>query len=102
MHSVWNLHSVWRIDCICKEDDVERKIFIDNALDTMVSLTKGSLEDGDGKKNESIATTPCSTLSENLCMEAGILFEKTTKECLTQAISVLNGESNEQSIVSDA
>lgn len=72
---------------------MERKIFIDNAMDTFVSLAKGSLEDGDGKKNESIATTPCSTLSETLALEASVLFEKIIKDCLTQASSILNGES---------
>lgn len=41
------------------ENDVERKIFADNALDCLGRLGKGVLSDGDEKRNESIRDTPC-------------------------------------------
>ena len=60
---------------------MERKIFVDNALGTLANLAKGLLEDRDGTRNETLEAS-CTTLSEAICEEAGVLFEKTVKECL--------------------
>ena len=49
-----------------EENDVERKIFADNALDCLSRLGRGILSDGDEKRNESIQDTPCAELPEEL------------------------------------
>ena len=38
-----------------EENDVERKIFADTALQSLCALSAGLLEDGDGKRNETVA-----------------------------------------------
>lgn len=48
---------------------------------TLAHLAKGLLEDGDGKKNETVGSS-CAALSEGVCNEAGVLFVKTVKDCL--------------------
>lgn len=66
---------------------------MDNAVDTMMAIATGSLEDGDGKRNETIVNSPCVTLPEGICVEGKVLFEKMVNDCFKQAGSVINGES---------
>ena len=84
MNAFGRIREFHSLDPLCKEDDVERKIFVDNAMGTFANLAKGVLEDQDGKKNETLESS-CNTLSEAICEEAGMLFEKTVKECLKKA-----------------
>ena len=76
-----------------KEDDVEKKIFVENGLDALVSLAQGQLEDGDGKVNESVKESPCSDLSESICNEAHNLFVKMVHTWILENVSLLTGES---------
>ena len=76
-----------------KEDDVEKKIFVENGLDALVFLAQGKLEDGDGKVNASIQDSPCSTLAESLCNEARDVFVNLVHKWNSESLSVLTGES---------
>ena len=76
-----------------KEDDVEKKIFVENGLDALVLLAQGKLEDGDGKVNESVKDSPCSDLSESICKEAHNLFVKIVHTWILENVSLLTGES---------
>ena len=73
------------VEKICQENDVERKIFVDNAVRTLAGLARGEVEDGDGKKNVSIENTSCSALQESMCVEARVMFEKVVMDCFKQA-----------------
>lgn len=66
---------------------------MDNAVDTMMAIATGSLEDGDGKRNETIVNSPCATLPEGVCVEGKALFEKMVNDCFKQASPVIDGES---------
>ena len=76
-----------------KEDDVEKKIFVENGLDALVLLAQGKLEDGDGKVNESVKDSPCSDLSVSICNEAHNLFVKIVHTWILENVSLLTGES---------
>ena len=45
---------------------MERKIFVENALELLGNVARGQLEDGDGKRNETVANSACATLSESV------------------------------------
>lgn len=76
-----------------KEDDVEKKIFVENGLDALVLLAQGKLEDGDGKVNESIQDSPCSVLAESVCKEAHDHFVKLIHKWNAESLSNLTGDS---------
>ena len=54
------------IEKLRQENDVERKIFVENALELLGNAARGQLEDGDGKRNETVANSACATLSESV------------------------------------
>ena len=45
---------------------MERKIFVENALELLGNAACGVLEDGDGKRNETVANSACATLAESV------------------------------------
>ena len=59
------------IEKLRQENDVERKIFVENALELLGNAARGQLEDGDGKRNETVANSACATLSESVKQAAG-------------------------------
>ena len=71
---------------------MERKIFVENALDTLAAAAMGRLEDGDGKRNESIANSACSSLPETVMQSASRQLVEVCKEQLKKTHAALESE----------
>lgn len=58
-------------------------------MESLASLARGKLEDGDGKKNASIADTPCAELPTEMCAAAKKEFMRMAKKVTEIAAPVL-------------
>lgn len=71
---------------------MERKIFVENALDMLAAAAMGRLEDGDGKRNESIANSACPSLPETVMQSASRQLVEVCKEQLKKTHAALESE----------
>lgn len=75
-----------------EENDVERKIFADTALQSLCALSAGLLEDGDGKRNETVAESPCAELPAESCVAAREALLEVCEKTLGEGCAKLEAE----------
>ena len=75
-----------------EENDVERKIFVDTALQSLCALSAGLLEDGDGKRNETVAESPCAELPAEVCVAAREALLEVSEKTLDEGCAKLAAE----------
>ena len=75
-----------------EENDVERKIFVDTALQSLRALSAGLLEDGDGKRNETVAESPCAELPAEMCAAAREALLEVSEKTLGEGCAKLEAE----------
>lgn len=75
-----------------EENDVERKIFVDTALQSLRALSTGLLEDGDGKRNETVAESPCAELPAEMCVAAREALLEVSEKTLREGCAKLEAE----------
>lgn len=87
---------MWRVlatvEKLEEENDVERKIFADTALQSLCALSAGRLEDGDGKRNETVAESPCAELPTDVCVAAREMLLEMCEKTLDEGCAKLEAE----------
>ena len=71
---------------------MERKIFVENALELLGNVARGQLEDGDGKRNETVANSACATLSESVKQAAAEKLAAVSREELKKIGAIQENE----------